>query len=166
MIRKATPKDIEAILSITKACANHMMANNIYQWNHKYPNRTAFEKDIQRNDLYVLQKDSEVIGCITISSLMDEEYKSVSWLTPNSNHIYVHRLAVHPNHQGQGFAQQLMDYAENFSRDHDFTSIRLDTFSKNERNQKFYELRGYQKLGVVYFPKQSKYPFYCYELIL
>ncbi|MGM0391936.1 MAG: GNAT family N-acetyltransferase, partial [Bacteroidota bacterium] len=30
----------------------------------------------------------------------------------------------------------------------------------------FYESRGYQKLGDIYFPKQSEHPFHCYELIL
>ncbi|MEY8849555.1 GNAT family N-acetyltransferase [Psychroserpens sp. XS_ASV72] len=166
MIRKATVKDIETILGITKACANHMITNNIYQWNDEYPNRTVFEKDILRDELYVLQKDAEIIGCIALSTLMDKAYQSVSWLTPNTKHIYVHRLAVHPSHQSKGFAQQLMDYGEDFARKNSYSSIRLDTFSKNDRNQNFYELRGYQKLGAVYFPKQSKHSFFCYELVL
>ena len=97
---------------------------------------------------------------------MDDEYIPVSWLTPNENNLYVHRLAVHPEFQGKGFAQKLMDYAENYAKTNSFASIRLDTFSKNERNQKFYEVRGYQRLENIMFPKQSKYPFYCYELVL
>ena len=59
-----------------------------------------------------------------------------------------------------------MDFAEQFGWENGFKSIRLDTFSQNDRNQKFYELRGYQKLGDIYFPKQSEHPFHCYELIL
>ena len=47
-----------------------------------------------------------------------------------------------------------------------FASVRLDTFSVNKRNLKFYESRGYQRLEGIYFPKQSEFPFYCYELIL
>ena len=166
MIRRATYFDIEPILELTKACTKHMIANNIYQWNANYPNPIAFENDIKRNELYVIEQDSEIIGCITCSTHMDEEYRPVSWLTPNKDNLYIHRLAVHPEYQGQGFAQQLMDYAESFARKYHFSSIRLDTFSKNGRNQKFYELRGYQKRGAVYFSKQSKHPFYCYELIL
>jgi len=59
-----------------------------------------------------------------------------------------------------------MNFAENHARKNGFTSIRLDTFSQNTANQKFYETRGYQKLGDIYFPKQSEHPFHCYELIL
>ena len=97
---------------------------------------------------------------------MDEEYKTIPWLTPNGNSTYIHRLSVDPKLQGKGLAQQMMDFAENYSRDNNFISVRLDTFSQNKRNQRFYEQRGYQKLDDIYFPKQSKYPFHCYELVL
>lgn len=166
MIRKATLNDIDHIVEITKACGRFMTSKNIFQWNEHYPNRIAFEKDVKRDELYLLEHENTIIGCIVISNLMDDEYMPIHWLTPNENNVYIHRLAVHPKHQGKGYAQQLMDYAESFSIENNYTSIRLDTFSKNLRNQKFYELRGYKKLGSIYFPKQSEYPFYCYELIL
>ena len=166
MIRKATRLDIDSLMNLTKACAAFMIKNNIYQWNEHYPNRKAFKNDIFRKELYVLELNNTIIGCVTISTFMDEEYKEVNWLTPNKNNIYIHRLAIHPKHQGKGFAQQLMDFAERLAIDNSYASIRLDTFSKNKRNQKFYELRGYKKLGTIYFPKQSVYPFYCYERVL
>jgi ribosomal protein S18 acetylase RimI-like enzyme len=165
MIRKATLLDIDIILKITKACATSMISKNIFQWNAHYPNKLAFTNDVQRGELYVLELNNQIIGCITISTLMDDEYIPVTWLTPNKNNIYIHRLAIHPSHQGKGYAQQLMQFAENYSKTNQYVSIRLDTFSKNPRNQKFYDLRGYKKLETIYFPKQSEYPFYCYELV-
>jgi len=166
MIRKATSIDIENLILITKACANDMISKNIYQWNAFYPNKDAFVKGFERNELYVLEIENTVIGCVTISTFMDEIYKPVSWLTKNVNNIYIHRLAIHPNHQRQGYAQRLMRYAENKARKNKITSIRLDTFSQNPRNLKFYERRGYKQLETIYFPNQSKHPFYCYELVL
>jgi len=105
-IRKATSQDIETLLTITKACAKFMIQKGIFQWNENYPNRNAFVHDIERNELYVLLETDEIVGCIVISTFMDEEYKSVN------------------------------------------------------------ELRGYKKLEDIYFPKQSVYPFHCYERIL
>lgn len=166
MIRKATHTDIKDILGITKACAIYMISQNIFQWNEHYPNTSAFKKDIDNGECYVLEIENEVIGCITISTFMDEEYIPIMWLTPNGNNIYIHRLAVHPKHQGKGYAQQLLSYGEDYAKNNGFTSIRLDTFSQNKRNHKFYELRGYKKLGDIYFPKQSEHPFHCYELVL
>jgi len=166
MIRKAKEKDIEPILTITKACAKAMITNGIYQWNAQYPNSKAFEKDIERDELYVLEKNNNIIGCVVVSTIMDKEYIPVKWLTKNNNNLYIHRLAVHPAYQGQGYAQHLMDFAEKLAIENSYTSIRLDTFSQNKRNQKFYELRDYKRLGEIYFPMQSEYPFYCYELVL
>ena len=166
MIRKAVQQDIDNIIEITKACAAHMIHNNIYQWNTYYPSKQVFLSDIERSELYVLDIENKEKGCVTVSTVMDEEYKPISWLTPSKKNIYIHRLAVHPEYQGQGYAQNLMAFAENYARTHNYQSIRLDTFSQNLRNQKFYERRGYKKLGTIYFPKQSEHPFYCYELVL
>jgi len=166
MIRKAEEIDIKPIMLMTNACARAMIAQGVFQWNEHYPDVTAFENDIKRNELYVLEVEGEVKGSIVISTLMDEEYIPIKWYTDNKNNIYVHRLAIHPDFQGKGNAQQLMDFAEQFAFENNYSSIRLDTFSQNKRNQKFYELRGYKRLGEIYFPKQSEYPFNCYELVL
>lgn len=166
MIQPAKISEIPDILRMTEACRLHMESNNIFQWTTEYPSKAKFLEDIARDELYVLKKSDKIIGCIVISTLMDEEYDNVNWLTPNTKNIYVHRLAVKPDLQGKGYAQKLMDYAEKFAVENDFISVRLDTFSQNKRNQKFYEARRYKKLEDIYFPKQSPYPFHCYELIV
>ena len=166
MVRSAKLSEIPQILNITRACAAAMIKNGIYQWNEDYPNKEAFELDIERGELYVFEEDGQVIGTIVLSTLMDEEYVPVEWLTPSDKNIYIHRVSVHPDLQGKGYAQKLMAFAEDYARKNAFASIRLDTFSQNKRNQKFYEARGFQRLGDIFFPKQSEHPFHCYELVL
>jgi len=163
MIRLAKKEEIPQLLAITKACANDMISRNIFQWNEEYPSQEAFENDVFRKELFVLITNNKIIGCMVLTQKIDKEYLSIKWLTPNSNNLYVHRLAIHPKEQGKGWAQKLMDFTEDFAIKNNYNSIRLDTFSKNIRNQKFYELRGYKRLGDIYFPKQSEFPFYCYE---
>lgn len=166
MIRKAKPSEIDKIIAITSACATKMTSEGIFQWDDAYPNKQAFTKDLQRDELYVLLNEETIIGCITISSIKDEEYNTIEWLTKDGLQYYIHRLAVHPDFQHQGNAKKLMAFAEVFAKQQNASSIRLDTFSKNYRNQRFYEARGYQQLGDVYFPRQTAFPFYCYELVL
>ncbi len=166
MIRHAKISEIADIISLTKACTKMMEQNGIYQWNEHYPSPFVFEHDISRNELYVLEKQNTIIGIIVISTKKDLEYETVKWLTPNGGSYYIHRLAIDPKFQRQGYAHLLMDFAEDLARTNGIISIRLDTFSQNSGNQKFYESRGYQKLESIYFPKQSEDPFYCYELVL
>jgi len=166
MIRPAKIGEIHQIMCVTAACAHHMSAQGIEQWNDHYPSQEIFKNDIERGELFVMEIDGQIVGCICITPVMDKEYLPVKWLTPNEINLYVHRLAIHPDFQGKGYARQLMDKAEKMARAKKYTSVRLDTFSKNKRNQRFYEARGYKKLESIYFPKQSPHPFYCYELIL
>ncbi|MDY8135151.1 GNAT family N-acetyltransferase [Aquimarina sp. 2201CG5-10] len=166
MIRKALLSDLDSIHQLTLACAKAMISQGIYQWNEHYPTRSRFEKDITQQELYVLEEDSILKGIIVLTELMDDEYIPIKWLTENKNNLYIHRLAIHPDYWGKGYAQQLMNFAESHATSNKYSSVRLDTFSQNKRNQKFYKTRGYQQLGDIYFPKQSEYPFYCFELVL
>jgi ribosomal protein S18 acetylase RimI-like enzyme len=166
MIRLAEASDLDELMALTRACARDMISKGIFQWNDLYPRRSAFEKDLARRELYVLEMDQKILACIVISTLKDEEYFPVKWLSKTERNMYVHRLAVHPAFQGRGYAQKLMSFAEELARKGNFESVRLDTFSQNKRNQRFYEQRGYQRLGDIYFPKQSEHPFHCYELLL
>ena len=166
MIRKAEIKELQEIKKLTESCARAMISKGIYQWNEHYPSLEKLESDIRNEELYVLHEKSKIIGIIVITPEKDEEYFPIEWLSKTENNLYIHRLATHPDHWGEGYAQKLMDFAEDFAKRNDFESVRLDTFSQNKRNQRFYEARGYQRLGNIYFPKQSEHPFYCYELLI
>ena len=166
MIRQANILEIPDILKLTKACTEDMVNKGIHQWNQYYPSFKEFENDVFRKELYVMEEQEEIIGIMALTPIIDNEYLDIKWLTPNHDNLYIHRLAIIPKYQGKGKAQLMMNFAEGYARDNKYISIRLDTFSKNFRNQKFYEKRGYKKLGVVNFPNQSVHPFFCYELII
>ncbi len=166
MIRFALKKDLTKIIQITKACAKHMCEMGIFQWNENYPSIEGFEKDLINNELFVLEVNGEIIGAIVISTRKDAVYKPIEWVTEDAINGYLHRLCVHPNHQGQGYARILLDFAENHLKELGAISVRLDTFSKNLRNNKLYEARGYVRLGDVYFEEKSPFPFHCYEKLL
>lgn len=166
MIRTAEIKDLQEIKSLTEACAQAMIKKNIYQWNEHYPSLEKLEADILKKELFVLEEVAKIIGIIVITPTKDEEYIPIEWLSKTENNLYIHRLATHPDHWGKGYAQKLMEFAETYAKQQQYESVRLDTFSQNPRNQRFYEARGYQRLGNIYFPKQSEHPFYCYELLI
>lgn len=166
MIRTAKYQDLAAIKSLTEACAHAMQKKGILQWNKFYPSLERLKNDILQKELYVLEEEGELEGIIVLTPTIDEEYLPITWRTPNGNNLYVHRLATNPQKWGGGHGRTLMDFAEDFARKHNYDSVRLDTFSQNQRNQRFYEARGYKRLGKIYFPKQSEAAFYCYEKVI
>ncbi len=166
MIKKASILDLDQLYSITKSCAKQMIENSIFQWDENYPSKEILQKDIDLQQIWKLEVQDVIIGIIVLTEIEDQEYQDVKWLTKNNNNLYIHRLAIEPKYQRKGYAQKLMNYAENYALKNNYSSIRLDTFSKNKRNQEFYKKRNYKKLAYVYFPNQSEFPFYCFEKVL
>ena len=165
-IQLAKPEEVSQIKALTEACAAHMIDQGIFQWNEHYPSKAVFENDLSRKELYTLKKGDEIQGVIVLTPIEDEEYKDIVWSGDKGKKLFIHRLAVHPKWQGKGCAQKLMEFAENFAKQEGYSWIRLDTFSQNKRNVRFYEKRGFTRLGSIYFPKQSIHAFYCYDLPL
>jgi len=165
-IEKASNIDLEKMYAITKSCGKQMIEKGIFQWNEFYPSKEVLQKDIELQQIWKLTESNSVVGIIVLTEIEDKEYKNVKWITENNKNLYIHRLAIEPIFQGKGYAQALMTFAEDYARKNNYKSVRLDTFSQNKRNQYFYEQRNYIKLENIYFPSQSEFPFYCYELIL
>ena len=165
-IELARTNELDRIKCIAEACAKDMINNNIFQWNENYPSKDVFKDDIENNSLYVCKSGSMVIGCIMLCSEKDKVYKDVNWLTKDYKNLYLHRLAVDPSFQKNGIGRLLMDFVEKYAKNNKYKSIRLDTFSKNKRNNKFYRSRKYVQLDDVFFPMQSEFPFHCYEKII
>lgn len=166
MMQVARIEDLREIKMLTVACAIAMEEKGIFQWNEHYPSLEKLEQDILKGDLYVLREEDKIVGIIVLTLEMDEEYVPIDWLTPNKDNLYVHRLAVHPSVWGKSYGQALMAFAEVYAKEQACISIRLDTFSQNKRNHRFYEALGFQRLGDIYFPLQSEHPFHCYEKVL
>ena len=165
-IELAKINDLDRVKKIAYDCALEMISRKIFQWDENYPNIEIFKKDIDNQNLYVYRDNSIVLGCIMLSLSKDEVYDNVKWLTKDEKNLYVHRLAVDPKYQKKGIGKLLMDFAEEYGLKNGLKSVRLDTFSKNDRNNKFYRSRNYIQLDDVYFPNQSEFPFHCYEKVL
>ncbi|MFT5779907.1 MAG: ribosomal protein S18 acetylase RimI-like enzyme [Crocinitomicaceae bacterium] len=167
MISRGKREEIEVIIALTKACGKYLREQGIDQWDENYPDYESIERDLSTQTLFTFREDKTIIGIVVLNETQDEEYGDIDWITEDgTRNLVVHRLAVLPDHQGKGIARKLMDHAEVFAKEEGYDSIRLDTFSQNPRNQKFYQNRGYSDLGPVYLKYKKSHPYYCYELLI
>ena len=111
--------------------------------------------DNEAERYFVAEQDGNIVGC-----------GGYNTQTTDGADVRICWDIIHPDYQGKGYARKLMDFVEDMARTKVATSVRLDTFSRNKRNQKFYEQRGYHRLDDIYFPLQSDHPFHCYELVI
>jgi ribosomal protein S18 acetylase RimI-like enzyme len=164
-IKLANPRQAKEIHSLLQACGQHMRESGIMQWNDNYPLLSHVEQDILNGGMYCMMDDSVISGIVVVDENQSPEYLDVKWEFDVSPILVVHRFAVLPTYQKAGIGKILMDFALDYAIRNKYKAIRLDAYSENERTQKFYQNRGYQKVGEIYFPYRTA-PFNCYEKLL
>jgi len=161
-IRSAKMNDLNAVLRIVRNAVQHMDDQGISQWDHLYPDRAILQADIEKSQMHVIVDEDSVMGFITLNEEESPEYNEISWAY-HGRVLVVHRLTVHPEHQGRKLASQLMSFAEQIAAQKGYKAIRLDAFIHNPAAISLYEKRDYRNAGTVHFRKG---PFYCYEKLI
>lgn len=134
------------------------------QWDASYPDVATITNDLQKQSLYALYLEDDLVGVVSLCEEQEIEYETIDWIDQFGRFLVIHRLAVHPDFQGQGLSKHLMEFAEGYARLHHYSSIRLDTYSANRLASAFYE-KTYQYRGQLFFSKRPL-PYNCYEKLL
>jgi ribosomal protein S18 acetylase RimI-like enzyme len=164
-ISKATVNQLDEIMLLLSAVVNEMNSCGIDQWGPSHPTREMFQNHINDGTLHVLSDDYAIIGFIKITDEQDKEYSDVAWEDSEGKSLVIHRLAIHPKNQRLGLAKMLMEFTEKYAVDNGYSSIRIDTYSKNYRALQLYEKCGYSYRGIIHFPQRTL-PYLCFEKVL
>ena len=158
--------DLQQVQELIRQVISNMKERGNEQWNDQYPKPEIFEQDIKKGHLYAMMDGKTVIGIIVLTDEPDEMYEGMGWTVKDGKLLIGHRIAVLPSFHCKGIAKKLMDFMEEHARKNGYSSIRLDTYHKNDRSQAMLLSRGYRRIpGHINFPECSG-PYYCYELIL
>jgi GNAT superfamily N-acetyltransferase len=158
-------KDLHEILNLVAACTQKMQGEGNFQWYDEYPTPEILLKDIENGTLFIIFDNSKTIGILALTYEEEPQYKDIEWKDKKGKALEIHRMGVHPKWQGRGIGKNLFDFGEDYAKERGYTSIRLDTYCKNEKMIKLIEIRGYEKTGEIFFPPLIP-PFYCYEKLL
>lgn len=117
-----------------------------------YPNFDIVKNDIKQGVGYVLVDHSSIIGYIVIDINNEPEYDNIvgSWKT-HGDYIVYHRVAVNDTYIGQGYAEQLLKYVEQFAQERNIISVRADTNFDNGSMLHLFKKLEYVYCGKVYF---------------
>ncbi|EDO8878689.1 GNAT family N-acetyltransferase [Campylobacter coli] len=167
VIEKATQKDLNSILNITKDALNSMKAMNFNQWDEHYPNEEIFKEDITAQELYLYKEKDEILGFICINEkFVSEFYGQIAFKKSYDNKaFYLHRLAVKENAKGKGVAQKLLNFCEVHTKKHKKYSLRASTHSKNIPMNSLFKKLNFEFCGAFHIPCYED-EFFAYEKIL
>lgn len=147
-IRLAHPNEINAIMAIIDGAKAHLAQSGIDQWQDGYPDSSHIFDDVLDGRGYVGLVDGQVVAYAVMAAGHEEAFDAIydgKWQHDNHHYVTFHRVAVSPEHQGQGLAQTFLQGLIEGYDGHDF---RCDTHEKNLGMQAVLK-----KLGFVYCGK-------------
>lgn len=163
-MRKAVMEDIKDIMEIIKGTIAEMRTYNNTQWDENYPQEKDFINDIQKEDLYVVEREGKLVGFVCINKVEPDEYDGLNW-SLKEDCMIVHRMAVDPNYRRSGIGTELMKFVDELALANNIRYLKTDTYSINTKMNALFKKCGYELIGKMSFLGKEK-PFYCYEKIL
>jgi ribosomal protein S18 acetylase RimI-like enzyme len=157
----ALPKVTQFYAEVT----SDLRKKGINQWDRFYPNRFIMKRDLKKGTLFGFKEVNQLIGAVVLDQDESKQYRKLQWNDHSGRPLIIHRLAVHPLHQGKGLGKRLLTFAEEYALKKSYTSIRMDVYSQNPGAVGMYESAGYQVRGTITFPFR-KVPYYCFEKMI
>jgi ribosomal protein S18 acetylase RimI-like enzyme len=152
-ITKASLPDIPEIMSLIRAAVQKMIAGGLYQWDDSYPNIDIITEDINAGSLFKISDKERIAGVVVLNQQYFLQYNDLAWEDEGGKFLIVHRLCVHPDYQGKGYSQRLMRFAEEHAKKSGCSSVRLDTYTSNQRALALYDSLNYRRVGIVTFDR-------------
>ncbi len=151
--RKAQKTDIERIWEIY--LENHIEEEEggaVIGWNRNiYPVKATAEEALLRDELFVLEDESGVMGTAIINQEQVDVYENGNWQydAPATEIMVLHTLVISTKAAGRGYAQQFVGFYEQYAKEQGCPYLRMDTNERNLRARALYAKLGYQEIGIV-----------------
>ena len=116
-----------------------------------YPTRETAENALIRKDLFVMEDDNKIVAAAIINQLQVDEYKDASWkYSAKDNEVLVlHCLVVDPHQKYKGYGKAFVAFYENYAKQNNCITLRMDTNALNTRARNLYQKLGYEEIGIV-----------------
>ena len=146
MIRLAKEEEIVGLLEIYDGAKAYMVrTGNPTQWNGSYPDRETLKEDIEKEQLFVMERDGRIYGCFALIGGEDPTYAVIEGGSWKSDTPYgtIHRIASDGSRRG------VFEECIAFAREA-YNHLRVDTHEDNRPMQKVILENDFTYQGIIY----------------
>jgi ribosomal protein S18 acetylase RimI-like enzyme len=137
--------DADQVLALYQS----VTGNEFCTWNREYPGMHEILADYESDDLFVIRKDTEIIGAISI--VPENELDDLNFWTVKTGKVAeITRVAVAPEHQGRGLALKMVQEIEEILIDRGYKAVHLLAAVVNIPACHTYRKAGYHLLGECF----------------
>ena len=145
IIKKATSQDLDAVTELYGAMCDYM-ADKPFNPNFRrggYPSQEDAETYLAADGLYIARADGDIAGSIALTASPSAEEDQ-----PGEDGIlYVHMVAVHPDHLRQGVASAMLDFTAQEAARRGGAALRIYVWEGNTPAIRTYEKNGFVRAG-------------------
>ena len=153
IIRKATKNDIDSIEKIYEVIHNEEERGLVViGWiRNVYPTRKTAEDGLARGDLFVLEDEGTIVAAAVINQIQVEEYQCATWKhsVKDAEVMILHALVVDPYQKSKGYGKAFVAFYENYAKQHNCVTLRMDTNVRNTRARNLYQKLGYEEIDII-----------------
>ena len=146
-IRKAKLHELAEIMKVIEAAKRIMQSSgNMFQWKDGYPSVSVITSDIEEENGFVIEEDSQIIGYFAFIPCPEPTYAKIyagKWLDDEQPYHVIHRIASYP-HVHHIFSD-IINFC--FSIDN---NIRIDTHNDNIIMQHNIIKHGFSYCGIIH----------------
>ncbi len=131
-----------AILQLFETVIANSAARGLQTWNKI--DECSLQLDIEKGNQYILTGDHGPAGVFTIQPEDRLIWKEMD----NQKSLYLHRIAIAPDQKGKKLFDVILRWAIHFAKQRSLLSIRMDTWSDNQRLIDYYRQYGFTVVGT------------------
>lgn len=152
IFRKVNSEDSGKIWELLQQGIERRRKDGSNQWQDGYPNPETVKNDIENNFGCVLVFENEVIAYAALIFNNEPAYETIDgkWLT-NGDFLVIHRMVVDEAFLGKGIAKSFFIKIEDFAKENNVFSIKVDTNFDNAPMLKILKNLQYTYCGEVHF---------------
>ena len=153
MIRKAVYEDLDPVACIYEEVHQAEADGSVTTgWIRDiYPVKATAKAALERNDLFVLEEEGQVVGAGIINQLQVESYYGAPWKYDAADRevCVLHTLVISPGAARKGLGRKFAAFFEDYAAQQGCCELRIDTNEKNLAARAMYKKLGYQEIAIV-----------------
>ena len=176
-IRKATSRDLDAIMAVIDEARVTIAALGIDQWQDGYPQREIIAADIAAGVSFCIENTDtgEILSTFGVFENGEVLYDRIfdgAWRTGDSPSVLasevcytaIHRVAISVKARGSGLSGAIIDFVTSLAREKKKQSLRIDTHEGNVVMRRMLEKNGFVHCGTILL--ESGAPRVAYEKLI
>lgn len=153
IIRKAKAEDLTYVAQIySEIHSGEEQGLFFVGWQRGvYPTLATCQAALERDDLFVLEDEDEIVGSAIINKEQVDVYAGGKWEypTPDDSVMVLHTLTISPQASGKGYGSAFVKFYEKYALEHSCPYLRLDTNERNTNARALYAKLGYKEIGIA-----------------